>query len=145
MSLNSWKREFYKGRIKQAAKDPLTAVEHSLQKWKGLKDKHLANHGLVQFCSALHNPDTGKEFCIDNSSCALCRFVELANTTGLADDSGRYTCDPCPIVKATGSKCDGVGSPYSAWLKYKDPQPMIQVLKATRNHLKAQHDKPNQS
>lgn len=136
MSINSWKKEFYKGRIKQAAKDPLAATEHSLKKWKGLKDKHLTKHGLVHRYGDLRNPDTGNEFGIDDSSCALCQHVKL--------DPAHYGCAPCPIVKATGCKCDGDSSPYSAWLKNKDPQPMIQVLKATRKYLKAQHDNPNQ-
>lgn len=128
MSLNSWKKEFYQGRIREAAKDPLAAVEHSLQKWKGLKAKHLAKHGLEHCHGDIRNIDTGKEFSIDDTSCALCQYTKPAPGYG-------SICTDCPVVAAIGRKCDGDSSPYSEWLKNKDPQPMIELLKATRKHL----------
>lgn len=137
MSLNSWKQEFYQGRIKVAAKDPITATQHSLKKWKGLKAKNLEKHALRPFFGDIENQKTGKEFSIDNSTCALCVHTQAISIS-------RGDCSRCPIVAATGAKCDGEGSPYGMWIKNNDPKPMIQLLKATLKHLKAkQHVQTN--
>ena len=129
MSLNSWKQEFYQGRIKTAAKDPITATQHSLKKWKGLKAKNLEKHGLKPSYGNIVNPDTDRAFSIDAGSCALC-----VSTKTRWDDG--VVCSMCPIHQATGDKCDGGGSPYIMWIKNHDPKPMIQLLKRTLNYLK---------
>ncbi len=141
MSLSSWKKEFYKGRIKQAAKDPLAAVEHSLKKWKGLRAKNIAAHKVEISHGDVFNPVTCNSFSIDADSCALCQMCKYD------DGYSRINCSKCPIVQVTGKVCDGsqaTPSPYGVWVKEGNPEPMIAVLKQVRKHLKAQHDNPNQ-
>lgn len=122
MSINSWKKEFYQGRIRDAAKDPLTAVDHSLRKWEGLKSANVAKHGLVAWDGALKNPSSNATFYIDNDSCALCQMS--------ADD-----CRKCPIVLATDKTCDGTDSPFADWLCGSNPTRMIKVLKSARRYV----------
>jgi hypothetical protein len=133
MSLSSWKKEFYKGRIKKAARDPLSAVEHSLRKWKGLRAKNIEAHKVKISYGDVVNPITDNSFSIDADSCALCQMCKYD------DGYSRIDCSKCPIVKVTGRVCDGSAatpSPYGVWVKQNDPEPMIKVLKQVRKQLK---------
>lgn len=131
MSLNSWKRKYYKGRIRSAAADPLSAVKHSLKKWKGLRPDKLEEHGLVVSWGDVVNPVTGKAFVVNNETCALCVMCQTA--TGCAD------CGKCPVVEVTGKTCDGRSgndSAYGTWIRDNNPEPMIKLLKHVRDKLK---------
>jgi hypothetical protein len=130
MSLFTWKQKYFSD-IHEAAEDPITAVEHSLKKWKGLKAKNLAKHDLKIVMNDVYDPDLEIELGIDSGSCALC----LWSGRDCEDD---YDCTQCPIYEITGKVCDGLGSPFAAWLEHNDPEPMIKVLKHCRKHLKGE-------
>lgn len=139
MSLASWKKEFYQGRLRDAARSPLAAVEHSLRKWEGLRKVNLDAHGVVIECSDVVNPDTDTRFGIDCDSCALCKMCTSTITSWRGSLSPHTDCDKCPIVLATGEECDGGGSPYDKWVDFDDPVPMIAALNAARVYL-LQHE-----
>ena len=127
MSLNSWKKEYYVGRVRTAGKGALTAVEHSLKKWEGLLPKNLKKHGVHISHNEVYNPETGASFPIDCTSCALCHST--------IDKYQTIDCNECTITHATGQRCDGNNSPYSAFLDHSNPKPMIKVLKKTKAYI----------
>lgn len=130
MSIISWKKEFYKGRLREAARDPLCATEHSLRKWTGLRAEHLKAHGLVVSDGSILNPSTKIEFGIDSSTCALCVMC--------MGDNDYVSCRHCPILQVTGKRCDGDSqSPYLVWYREGDPEPMIATLTVVRDKLLA--------
>lgn len=128
MSLNSWKKEFYIGRVRSAGKDPLKAVEHSLRKWEGLRPNNLKKHGMIISHAEVYNPKTHNSLPIDCTTCALCHST--------LDEYDSIDCNECTITKATGSRCDGNNSPYSALLDDGNPKKMIKVLKKSQAYLK---------
>lgn len=132
MGIATWKREYYKGRLRDAARDPLSAVEHSIKKWKGLRSKNLKAHGLVPSWGDIVDQATNKVFTIDVTTCALCKMCG----TGSDDQT---LCIKCPIVKVTGRTCDGrdgSSSAYGDWTRDDDPEPMIKLLKHVRREIK---------
>jgi len=119
MSLESWKQEFYPVEARDVLK--ASAIEHSLQKWKGLRPENLQKHNLSAFAMMDHQFVSG-------ASCALCtHYLEPAH-----QDIPR--CTECPLYKLRGGyPCDvetpsEILSPYSAWTDDSDPEPMIALL-----------------
>ena len=138
MSFESWKEEFYPMPAEEVR--PERALEHSLQKWKGLRPENLKKHGVVydKIRQAVLDPDhpeadhpEGEDrLCIDGDSCALC--VHNHDT----DDT---LCESCPFYKARGNvACDSARKdedidqyefvPYFAMTKRSNPEPMIRWL-----------------
>lgn len=115
MSLESWKTEFYP--IKASEVPEEHAVEHSLQKWIGLRSENLRKHEV--FIGYKEIVDTRNEFCIDGWSCPLCVHYVLV----------KDSCDECPLSVHLGAPCDsGDDSPYGHWVDTQDPEPMISAL-----------------
>ena len=127
MSINSWKKEYYKGRLRDAARTPLSAAEHSLTKWRGLRAGALQDHGLVEDCMDIRNPDTDSVFLINSDTCALC---------ALALKSGSLDCDNCALQLSTAYGCGDHDSGWYAWERRSDPELMIQQLEHTVMWLK---------
>ena len=131
MSLNSWKKEFYQGRLRDAAKTAETATIHSIRKWKGLRRANLDKHLLDNTArGVITNMLTRADFEIDASTCALCAYSE--------DDYGFSHCGRCPFTAAHHkSCCDGDDSPYMIWMDTRNPEPMIEALERTLAHVRA--------
>lgn len=145
MSLASWKEEFYPIPAGEAKGDALTAVDHSLKKWEGLRADNMKKHECYGAGSSISDEplsvvtDEGT-MRLDSNSCALCMYND--------EQKGCY-CDSCPITLATGSPCDdGYGdrededglAPWDEWTTNHNPEPMIAVLETTRKWLLGQLD-----
>lgn len=113
MSAEDWIKEFYPinaDEVKEA-----DALDHSIQKWKGLLPENLAKHGL-----------TDAPIFIDDTTCALCALymdLDLDNE-----------CEKCPLSQARGGvSCDlemndeDVG-PYERYLILNEVRPMLTWL-----------------
>lgn len=126
MSLKTWKAEFYPITAKQAARKPLVvAVEHSLQKWIGLKPANRKNHEVFVgiWSSEIWTEDGNVP--ITSETCSLCQKFLVKNST----------CSGCPIFESRdGVRCDDEAdgedeSPYHYWTLDSDPMPMIKALR----------------
>ena len=119
MSLNTWKEEFYpvKADDKKAQRSWMSAVKHSLQKWKGLRAENLKKHE----CYAPR---------VDSESCALCRRVSMIH--------GSIICQACPLFRHLGNPCDSGGmAPFMKFIYDDDPEPMIKALEETQRKLRS--------
>lgn len=115
-TLAAWKAEFYPVEAKDVAAED--ALAHSLRKWKGLRKENLERHGVR--CEGSYITDGQQSLYIDTTSCALCCQAGAMDGTDHA---------ACLGVKATGRRCDlRRASPWSAWRKSHDPEPMIAWL-----------------
>ena len=115
----AWRAELYPIDAQDVTKE--YAVEHSLQKWRGLRRSNLEKHGFVDTL------DDGSEklpLLVDSSTCALC------------EHHIKKGCPTCPITLATGHTCDqdvyGKSSPWQVWNLARNPEPMIKALEAAR-------------
>lgn len=132
MSLETWKKEFYPVEAKGVSKED--AIEHSLQKWKGLSEKNLKKHGLVQELCFIE--EEGSSLCMElgGESCALC-WHDLHNTN-------KNYCGACPLAIARGGiscehKTDEESdnyqlSPWHSFIHKADTKPMIYWLKQAK-------------
>lgn len=135
MGIGSWKKEHYKGRVRDAARGPMRATEHSLVKWKGLRPAVLAKHGLQAFEDHLVNDKGATVFEVGAENCALCMYDDH-----IKDPLLLYSCDACPLYQATLMKCAHPKSPYMHWYRTGDPEYMIRCLEITKHSLKAAAD-----
>lgn len=128
MTLKTWKQKFYPITAKQAARGGVVkAVQHSLLKWEGLRDKNLKKHGIeyvyAYFDSRITDGKSAMD--IDARSCSLCeKFADAPNY-----------CRKCPIYESRGEvRCDMPkkgedASPYEEMLRKGNPLPMIKTLR----------------
>lgn len=135
MSIETWKEEFYPHRA-DSAEAHEQAVDHSLQKWTGLRPENLERHGLVQFGSDLFDVQDSDRlhyrFIIDSETCALCSVY--------LEKGARIKCKTCPLYKARGGvQCDDPRgdescSPYryGVQMAAPNPEPMIVWLLKTK-------------
>lgn len=124
MSLETWKAEFYPIAVNSQSWNRLTALQHSLQKWRGLRKSALYRHGLVKSAD-FTGISFGDEqsFLISSLTCALC---ELSL-------SKEGDCSNCPLFLARGERCDEEYSeedlsPYHSFTMKNDPEPMIVLI-----------------
>lgn len=125
MSLKTWKEEFYSTEANKVKRGD--ALDHSIQKWIGLRPKNIKKHGLYLECADLMDDDN--IFGINADSCALCqRYLKPRK-----DNS----CATCPLFKFLGRRCDdGEDSPYMIFDYTNNPEPMIKALKGAKNRTK---------
>lgn len=135
MSLETWCAEFYPVPAEDV-KPGLPAVEHSLQKWRGLTAEALARHGLRKFDQMIVDMGADARLSrptlhITDQTCALCHHY-------IGD--GFDDCVGCPLFKArSGERCDApaegeIHGPYFDFIRDDNPEPMIQWLEAARAH-----------
>lgn len=136
MSINSWKKEFYRGRVQVAARDVVSATEHSIVKWTGLSEANLKKHGLVKDKDSacgdrITNPKTGGQFTVGEGECALCLY-----------DSHQIiiSCYACPLPKVN-AMCRDCNSPYQYWTLTGNNKPMLAALKKALAYVKK--EQPN--
>lgn len=126
MSWTSWMKEFYpKKATSRSIKTDLEAVEHSIQKWKGLISKNVQKHGLTRISYTLRG-DGGKRLDADSDTCALC---QRASQHDMKRDEFSM-CDYCPITQITGKNC------LQTYLKAdRKPYLMVRLLEKVKAAL----------
>lgn len=140
MSVKSWLKEFYPVDCDdESIKTNLQAVQHSLQKWRGLTQEQLQKHRVsVDQRSGWHagrllSGRSKGRLRINDQSCSLCQKHMDSND-----------CKSCPITRVTGRRCDQKaynqtkdvwGSPWHEFTDNCNPAPMIAVLERTEAHL----------
>ena len=128
MSYQTWQSLYYPVPASEATSDDLKATRHSLRKWTGLREDTLIKHGLRSerrwVCERRINSDDSLE--IDDKSCALCH-IHLGKQF-------ERPCLSCPVsrlrndVACDETTADELYSPYTAFISFKDPEPMIKLL-----------------
>jgi hypothetical protein len=142
--MKSWKEKFYPINASEAVATDEMATMHSLKKWEGLLPENVQAHGLYLDGECLHTGGifvgfVGSKFFIDKKSCALCQKNMFAYN---------INCDTCAINKHMGVTCDSEiddesllcshESPYNQLVDNNDPKPMIRLLKATLEKIRAE-------
>ena len=130
MSLETWKAKYYPIAVhKKADWTEAEALQHSLNKWLGLRRAKLAEHDLIKSTenSAIFGVLPQVRFTVDGSTCALCALY-------FDTHFGDCACANCPLFKIRGRRCDersknGGVSPYQTFVKTGNPEPMIDLLK----------------
>jgi len=127
MSLQTWQEEFYK---KHPSKRMTTkqAIEHSIQKWIGLRKTNLKAHQIYREDAKLVDDNSESWFFVDTTTCALCqKFFYLRDWVNENDE---VNCPKCPLRGVLGNECDyNYKSPYRIWRTSGNPEPMIRALK----------------
>jgi hypothetical protein len=122
MSINTWLDEFYPVSVNVLDKDNLSkldALEHSLRKWEGFREKNLKRYNVTGGDIRLF---------IHGDDCALClKYYDEFSYSDL------HPCESCPIYQNNGGKGCSYDpknkSEYYQYLKYENPLPMIKLLK----------------
>lgn len=151
MSLATWKQKYYcLPADSSAIRSPLAAVNHSLTKWLGLREKNLKAHGLVihkyGIAEDRNDPDD-RIMEIAGCTCALCVRAKWVSKSRYAAEF----CPHCPLYKTLGRRCDTLPnavrtseqkkakvSEWESWECYQNPEPMIRALRRTYKRLKQQ-------
>ena len=133
MSINSWKQEFYQGRLRDAAHDPVKATEHCIVKWTGLTPANLKKHDLIKDPDyfnqdSIVNPKTNGRFTVGEAECALCLYDSTHSL---------HSCCACPLTKV-GALCRNEDSPYQRWVRTGNNKPMLVALKKALEYVKKQ-------
>ena len=133
MTIETWKQEFYPTSADTVTQDD--AIQHSLTKWKGLRNENLERHGLTR--SGCHITDSDLLFRIDASTCSLCTHYY------------KDMCEGCPIVAEQEETCDhdgdygGTGQyrtgQYQSFTMDGNPEPMIDLLERCLQTQKETH------
>lgn len=123
MSLETWTKEFYPISADECKEED--ALDHSLQKWMGLRKGNLEKHKVVRN-GKLVIQDKDFNLRIDCDSCALC-------THYLAENELIYNCDKCPLsILRDFIPCDEGHSldesPYLYFTDRGDPELMIALI-----------------
>lgn len=121
MSLKSWLDEFYSVPASEVSKED--ALEHYIQKWKGLLPDNLKKHNVAyrwEEVQSRNENELGYPLLIGSSSCALCQHWYDVE----------YGCPECPLVKAGHIYCEAEGS---AWReRYNNLARMVEELENSR-------------
>lgn len=156
MSFATWKKEFYP--VKPSKRmTTIQAIEHSIQKWEGLRKENLDKHDVRLDYSMRNVVGEGREHLdIDTKSCALCVKFMREDTY---DDKGIYIgepCQNCPLyISRGGYPCDRVTEkereramdkglfsydqhPFGQLCEHANPKPMIAALKKTLKMVQKQ-------
>ncbi len=132
MSLKTWKEEFYPTPAEHVS--AFHAIDHSLVKWRGLRQANLNRHELVRSGFQIVDKDGGEMLRMNQDTCALC--VHYLNPPGGTGN----VCKTCPLfIVRGGVPCD-VGDhlpPYHAFIFRGDPEPMIRLLEEALQAEKA--------
>lgn len=134
MTIETWKAEFYPTPVEECTTE--NALEHSLQKWKGLTEENKKHQ--VWLCAPGYAGITeGRNwFYLSVETCSLCHVYGKSNGTKNLD------CSKCPLsVSRGGVPCDKASdwkeeSPWESFAHHNRPDPMIKALEEARDSLK---------
>lgn len=130
MTVETWRAEFYPTDAEDCKAGD--AIEHSLQKWFGLRLANRERHGVTVLHERHLTDSHGGHFVVSSSSCALC---ECYFDHGEDDDA---PCRACPLaVSRGGFACDNEApgernSPWADWTYSANPEPMIAALEKAK-------------
>lgn len=133
MSIVTWRKEFCTVPAEQMKDAPLEeAINHSLRKWKGLRQDNLLKHGLHRNRNDAWRVVDGRtgasHATVSSAQCALCVKFLTAK------------CFECPL-NVSGTRLsgrEGCIKVYSAWADQYTPEPMIQALEEALTHYGTQ-------
>ena len=127
MSIETWKKEFYKESIEEVcAGTTIAALEHTLTMFKGCRPASLSKH-QCHLDGAYVKDAENKKFILDCEHSYLCnKFTFL--------DVLDYSCMDCPLCKVRGGvECDQPKQnrtpPWWSLTQNKNPEPMIDLIK----------------
>lgn len=127
MSFKEWKEKYYPVAAEEIAitkgVGPIKLIQHSLQKWKGLRLSELEKYDLLSAPKWIHCEMTLKKLSISDESCSLCQKYY----------SSRMQCHNCPIYKAMGRECF---AEFKLWVDERDCEPIINLLEETLKFYK---------
>lgn len=117
MSLESWKKEFFRTPIPTKT---IPAIKHCISKWEGLKAHNLRRHGLL-ISSGGHElidnqPSDDDHMAIDADNCALCGMSTATD------------CGDCPIYAVQHRSCHIA---WSEWTRFSYTAAMLKLLRKT--------------
>ena len=104
-------------------------LRHSIKKWEGLRPENLERHEMRadhEYFRTRIQGVKGANFYVESASCSLCSKYLFSGR-----DDG---CESCPLSKVRGDVAcdediDGDDiSPFEAWRKEADPEPMLHWL-----------------
>jgi hypothetical protein len=133
MSLETWKQEFYPISAEEIVENGASTkelIEHSLRKWKGLREFNLQKHNIGRSPISRDIGISGADYLsITNTTCALCkkflfRCVKKCHNCPLFIISDSQSCDEYPEDEGPDIRM----SPYFHWSSNNDPEPMIALL-----------------
>lgn len=133
MSIETWRTEFYPEEAVAVALrgNDIECIEHSIRKWSGVSPENLQKHNVYVRGFRIEARDEDASWShlpMASETCALCHLADIRLNEEQGDE-----CSQCPIVKATGAKCD------SQWHHFETGEgevPMQQLLQKTLEFLK---------
>lgn len=132
-TLESWKKCYYPVAAKDCPEED--ALEHSIQKWEGLRKEVLQEYGLhvdISGLSVAIADSLGNKLAINDQTCALCHHYEEGDEgvncfrCPLRAEKVRRLHDPDELADYT-LDC---AREYRAWTIVDNPVPMIELLRA---------------
>lgn len=129
-NLTTWKAEYYPVEAERVKKRD--ALAHCLKKWIGLRARNLKRHGVQKGVMSIFDAGSGVLW-IDTKSCAAC--VHWLYHEGCS-------CRTCPLYLVRGVPCyksNGADkpSPFDAFTRLGNPEPMIRLIRKAMRHGKA--------
>ena len=127
MTIQSWLDEFMPVKAQECTTNVSVALQHASRKWHGLTREMLKKHDLTVLNSCLKDKNDDK-FSIGPYTCSLCLIYWNCPVQDLVGF--------CPLkVIRNGQPCDKqaqgeLDSPWHAWAKHNDSEPMITLIDA---------------
>jgi hypothetical protein len=139
MSLKTWQERFYPVDASDPSLDTtFKKIEHSIEKWCGLKPENLSAHGLKMAGRDIMPREDGDDVfnlprfeVVSGATCALCEAFYDAKGDG--DEGNMITeCFDCPLFKQ-GNGCEATrNSPYWQSRESGDPSAILKALEEAR-------------
>ena len=128
MTIQSWLDECMPVKAQKCTANVLVALQHASKKWHGLTREMLKKHDLTVSNGCLKDKNDAK-FNVSAFSCSLCLiYVNCPDQ--------EYLMGFCPLkIIRSGKPCDKkargeLDSPWHTWVKYGNPEPMINLIDA---------------
>ena len=129
MSIRTWQKEYYPTSAQRNCETDLTAIQHSLKKYEGMKSANLKKHDVWleegSLCEPFQKTEMVQSFLVmGNDQCALChKHYTLSSSE---------PCATCPLY-ISGNHCLHSRSPYRRARKLHQPGPLIKALTILKN------------
>lgn len=139
MSLSTWLAE-HLPMSASSVRNYVDALRHSLRKWTGLRRTVLEKHGLEARKASIVDLQTCRLLPINSDNCALCHVTFIVDVEG-------SDCVNCPLYQHLGRRCDcnkEGESPFAAWVRRQDPEPMIRALKKSLEVIENKNTEPTE-
>ena len=137
MNYKDWLKKYYPIPASEVKGTDLDFIDHCINKWEGLKD--LSPYNLrFSYGSVISMRPDNTVLNIDGESCALCEeyydhdWFEVDDCIEEDDDYPDHPCTKCPLARSLGIPCDGGEDGGVFYRGKKNPQVMIDALKAAR-------------